>query len=92
MLDGISLDWSLVTPAGLVTIFVLMIATGRLHTNNAYKVLAKALEIERKSNNKLLETNGIQARTIEKQTVFGELSSMTMKAVKDEYEETGGSK
>lgn len=89
MLDGISIDWSLITPAGLVTLFVLMIMTGRLHTNNAYQVLVKTLEVERRSNAKLLETNNMQARTIEKQTVYGELSSMTMKAIKDESQEVG---
>ena len=84
--DGLSLPpgWQTLTPPALLGLFVLLMMLGRIHTNTAYQAQVKALEIERAANRKLLSAVEAQARTIEKQTVFGELGAKTMKAIGDE--------
>jgi len=82
VLDGLALQpgWQTLTPPALLRLSVLLMMFGKIHTNTAYQAQMKALEIERATNRKLLSAVEARARTIEKQTAFGELGA----AISDE--------
>lgn len=71
------------TPYGLLMLAIWLILTGRLVPKNIYDVMVKAKEHWRDAAETLKETNAVQARTIEKQTMVGESVIKVMGAVQD---------
>lgn len=85
-----SIPWTAlvdVGASGLVVVVVLMIFTGRLVPVVFYRTLAEQKEHWRKAAETLRETNAIQAKTIEKQTVVGDTVVRVMSAVQDASDE-----
>ncbi|ASN38988.1 hypothetical protein CGQ24_08155 [Arthrobacter sp. 7749] len=82
MLDEI--PWSalgVLTPSTLLGLAIWLILTGRLVPKSLYDVMVKAKEHWRSAAETLKETNAVQARTIEKQTMVGESVIKVMGAV-----------
>lgn len=71
------------TPYGLLMLAIWLILTGRLVPKNLYEVMVRAKDHWRDAAETLKETNAVQARTIEKQTMVGESVIKVMGAVQD---------
>lgn len=71
------------TPYGLLMLAIWLILTGRLVPKNLYEVMVRAKDHWRDAAETLKETNAVQARTIEKQTMVGESVIKVMGAVQE---------
>ncbi|NKG22391.1 hypothetical protein [Paeniglutamicibacter terrestris] len=69
------------TPSSLLGLAIWLILTGRLVAKCLYDVMVKVKEPWRSAAETQKETNAVQARTIEKQTMVGESVIKVMGAV-----------
>jgi hypothetical protein len=81
MLDGITLNWDDITGWGLAGLMVLLIIFGRLVPARIVRSIERERDHWRSTADTLRETNGVQARTIEKQLVIGDTVERVMSAV-----------
>lgn len=88
-LEGIPLDWTTLPPAGLVTLIIIMMLTGKLHTNTAYQAMVKVYEAERAANVKLMDANTTLARALDKAQVYGEAGNKVYTAIQNEKDGVG---
>lgn len=79
-----SIPWSSVldiSASGLLVVVVIMILRGDLVPIRFYRSILEQKEHWREAAEKLRETNAVQAKTIEKQTIVGDTFVKVMSAV-----------
>lgn len=81
MIDGIPLTWDDLTGWGLAGLMVLLIIFGRLVPASTVRSIERERDHWRNASETLRDTNGVQARTIEKQLVIGDTVERVMAAV-----------